>query len=36
VFGGFNISHAVRRNQVAGRAITNHLVNLLNLDGIYL
>jgi len=34
VFEGFSIPHAVRKNYIAGRAITSHLVNLLQADGI--
>ena len=34
VYEGFSIPHAVRKNFIAGRAITEHLVNLLNADGI--
>jgi actin beta/gamma 1 len=34
VFEGFTIPHAVRKNYIAGRAITDHLVNLLQADGI--
>merc|ERR1719409_2692770 len=34
VFEGFSIPHAVKKNYIAGRAITDHLVNLLNADGI--
>jgi len=29
VFEGFSIPHAVRKNYIAGRAITDHMVNLL-------
>jgi len=34
VYEGFSIPHAVMKNFIAGRAITDHLVNLLNADGI--
>jgi len=34
VYEGFSIPHAVKKNYIAGRAITDHLVNLLNADGI--
>lgn len=34
VYEGFSIPHAVKKNLIAGRAITTHLVNLLSLDGI--
>jgi len=34
VFEGFQIPHAVKKNFIAGRAITDHMVGLLNLDGI--
>lgn len=34
VFEGFQIPHAVRKNLIAGRAITDHLTNLLQLDNI--
>ena len=34
VYEGFSIPHAVKKNFIAGRAITEHLVNLLNADGI--
>lgn len=34
VFEGFSIPHAVKKNFIAGRAITDHLVNLLTADGI--
>jgi len=34
VFEGFSIPHAVKKNYIAGRAITNHMVNLLTADGI--
>jgi len=34
VFEGFSIPHAVKKNYIAGRAITDHLVNLLTADGI--
>jgi len=34
VFEGFSIPHAVRKNYIAGRAITNHMVKLLQADGI--
>jgi len=34
VFEGFSIPHAVRKNFIAGRAITKHLLELLTLDGI--
>ena len=35
VFEGYSIPHAVAKNYIAGRAITDHLVNLLNADGIH-
>ena len=34
VYEGFSIPHAVRKNFIAGRAITDHLTNLLQADGI--
>ena len=34
VYEGFSIPHAVKKNFIAGRAITDHMVNLLVLDGI--
>jgi actin beta/gamma 1 len=34
VFEGFQIPHAVKKNFIAGRAITDHMVGLLGLDGI--
>jgi actin-related protein len=34
VYEGFSIAHAVAKNYIAGRAITEHLVNLLGADGI--
>jgi len=34
VFEGYSIPHAVKKNYIAGRAITAHLVNLLTADGI--
>jgi actin len=34
VFEGFSIPHAVGKNMIAGRAITQHMVNLLTADGI--
>ena len=34
VYEGFSIPHAVKKNNIAGRAITNHMVDLLNADGI--
>ena len=34
VFEGFSIPHAVKKNYIAGRAITEHMVNLLTADGI--
>jgi len=34
VFEGFQIPHAVKKNFIAGRAITDHMVGLLALDGI--
>jgi actin len=34
VYEGFSIPHAVRKNYIAGRAITDHLVNLLQAEGI--
>jgi actin len=34
VFEGFSIPHAVKKNYIAGRAITSHLLNLLAADGI--
>ncbi len=30
VFEGFSIPHAVNKSFIAGKAITDHLVNLLN------
>ena len=34
VFEGFTIPHAVKKNFIAGRAITSHMVNLLNAENI--
>ncbi len=34
VFEGFSIPHAVKKNFIAGRAITDHMVNLLQAEGI--
>jgi len=34
VFEGYSIPHAVKKNFIAGRAITEHMANLLNDDGI--
>merc|ERR1712086_843852 len=34
VFEGYSIPHAVRKNYIAGRAITDHFVTLLTADGI--
>lgn len=34
VYEGFSIPHAVKKNFIAGRAITNHMVDLLTADGI--
>jgi len=34
VYEGFSIPHAVKKNFIAGRAVTAHLVNLLTADGI--
>jgi len=34
VYEGFSVPHAVRKNFIAGRAITEHMVNLLSADGI--
>jgi actin-related protein len=34
VYEGFSIPHAVKKNYIAGRAITEHLVNLLTADSI--
>merc|ERR1711965_470109 len=34
VFEGFSIPHAVKKNFIAGRAITDHMVNLLTADGL--
>jgi len=34
VFEGYSIPHAVKKNYIAGRAITAHMVNLLQADGI--
>ena len=34
VYEGFSIPHAVKKNFIAGRAITDHLVNLLQADNI--
>jgi len=34
VFEGFTIPHAVKKNFIAGRAITTHMVNLLNAESI--
>ena len=33
-FEGFSIPHAVKKNYIAGRAITYHMVDLLTADGI--
>lgn len=34
VYEGFSIPHAVKKNFIAGRAITKHMVDLLTADGI--
>jgi actin-related protein len=34
VFEGYSVPHAVRKNLIAGRAITDHMTNLLQADGI--
>jgi actin len=34
VYEGFSIPHAVHKNFIAGRAITDHLVKLLTADGV--
>ena len=34
VYEGFSIPHAVKKNFIAGRAITDHMVNLLNAENI--
>jgi actin len=34
VFEGYSIPHAVQKNLIAGRAITSHMANLLQMDGI--
>jgi len=34
VYEGFQIPHAVRKNMIAGRAVTEHMEKLLGLDGI--
>lgn len=34
VYWGFSIPHAVKKNFIAGRAITKHMVDLLTADGI--
>ena len=34
VYEGYSIPHAVKKNYIAGRAITDHMVNLLTADGI--
>ena len=34
VYEGFSIPHAVKKNFIAGRAITAHMVDLLTADGI--
>jgi actin-related protein len=34
VYEGFSIPHAVKKSGIAGRAITDHMVNLLAADGI--
>jgi len=34
VYEGFQIPHAVKKNYIAGRAITDHLIKLLQADGI--
>lgn len=34
VFEGFSVPHAVHKNLVAGRAVTDHMTNLLQADGI--
>lgn len=34
VYEAFSIPHAVKKNYIAGRAITAHMVNLLTADGI--
>ena len=33
VYEGFSIPHAVKKNYIAGRAITDHMANLLTADG---
>ena len=34
VFEGYSVPHAVHKNLIAGRAITDHMTNLLQMDGI--
>jgi actin-related protein len=34
VYEGYSIPHAVKKNYIAGRAITDHMVNLLTADGV--
>jgi len=34
VYEGFSIPHGVKKNYIAGRAITDHMVNLLQADNI--
>jgi actin-related protein len=34
VFEGYSVPHAVHKNLIAGRAITDHMTNLLQADGI--
>jgi actin-related protein len=34
VFEGYSVPHAVQKNLIAGRAITDHMTNLLQMEGI--
>ena len=34
VYEGFSIPHAIHKSNIAGKAITDHLINLLTKDGI--
>lgn len=35
VFEGFSIPYGIKKNFIAGRVVSNHLVDLLSDDGIY-
>lgn len=34
VFEGFSMPHAIGKNFIGGRAITDHIINLLQYDGV--